>query len=65
MKESRLKAPLSVCKLWDLSNGLNWLGCGHIISFCETAVEPLGFLKDGKFLGHLSDYQFIKEHSAA
>jgi len=49
-----------------LSTGLNWLGCGQVISFCETAVGPLGFfLKDGKFLGHLNDYHFIKEHSSA
>jgi hypothetical protein len=30
---------------------------------CEHSNEPLGSIKDGEFLGQLSDYQLLKKDS--
>jgi hypothetical protein len=48
-----------------LCSGLIWLGCGQVVNLYETTVGHLGFMKDGKFVDHLSDCQCIKKDTSA
>jgi hypothetical protein len=45
--------------------GQSGSGYGLMGGSCDTDNEPLGSIKDGKFLYYFSNYQFLKMDSAA